>query len=521
MKRFLLLLLFVVNACHPQQANDRLVPLTILHWNDFHSYNIPYKVTVHDSLLKRDTTYFVGGTATLLGYINKFRQSEKHVAVFNAGDDYTGTPISALTNGRSQVELMNIIKPTAASLGNHEFDHGPESLKENLALVQHPLLCANVWDGKNKRFFATPSTVVNVGGIKLGLIGFVPPELPILVVWDTMTGLQMLDVDSILTLTIAEFKRERVDLIVIISHMGIAHDTLVAQKFRDVNVIVGGHDHFPFFAPIKKNRAVIVQAGSQGRWLGKLDLVVDVAGDSVYSYSGKLIETKVSDITPDPVAASKADELESLVRASMSEVIGELKAPWRRSRGESRAESNIGNWQADVMRGYAQTDIAFQNNGGIRADLPAGPITVGDVWRINPFGNQFVTFSIKGSMVRAMVEFQTRGNTREFVQVSGLRYVFDSSKPPGQRLISVEVNASPTDTVWRGKPLEDDRLYTAVTNNYVSSNFEAHFGVSLHSLQFQPLPEIDRDVFIGRIRKDKLISSAVEGRITDVAQKGN
>lgn len=512
MKQLLLPLLFVVTACHPQQSSDRLVPLTILHWNDFHSYNVPYKVTVHDSLLKRDTTYFVGGTATLLGYINKFRQSEKHVAVFNAGDDYTGTPISALTHGRSQVELMNIIKPTAASLGNHEFDYGPESLKENLALAQQPVLCANVWDGKNKRFFATPSTVVNVGGIKLGLIGFVPPELPILVVWDMMQGLQMLNVDSVLTLKIAEFKRERVDLIVIISHMGIAHDTLVARKFGDVNVIVGGHDHSPFFAPIKKNRTVIVQAGSHGRWLGKLDLVVDVAGDSVYSYNGRLIETKVSDIIPDPVAAKKAEELESLVRGSMSEAIGELKTPWKRSRGESRAESNVGNWQADVMRSFARTDIAFQNNGGIRTDLPAGPITVGDVWRINPFGNQFVTFSVKGSMLKTMIEFQTRGSTREFVQVSGLRYVFDSSKPPGQRLISVEVN---------GKPLEDNRVYTAVTNNYVSSNFEAHFEVSSHGLEFRALPQLDREVFIERIRKDKLISSTLDGRITDIAKKEN
>lgn len=510
MKRLVILFLTTFVLAWAQPSEKSLVPLTILHWNDFHSYNTPYKVTRYDSLAKKDTTYFVGGSATLLGYINKYRLSEKNVATFFAGDDFTGTPISPITKGRSQIELMNIINPTAVTLGNHEFDYGSAILQEHLNSATYPVLCANVWDENRNRYFVSPSTLVNVGGMKLGIIGLTPPELPILVVRENLPGLRMLDVDSVLTIQIAALKKERVDLIILVSHMGIQHDTTVAQKFRDINVIVGGHDHIPLFTPLRKNRAVIVQAGSYGRWLGKLDLVVDVAGDSIYSYAGRLIETRVEDIQPDPVAARKVEEFEALVGAEMREVIGELKTPWRRSRGDVNTDSNIGNWQADVMREYAQADVAFQNNGGIRADLPAGPITVGDIMRISPFGNHFVVFSVTGEMLRKMIEFQTRVNPREFVQVSGLRYTFDSSKPAGQRLISVEVN---------GKKLDDKRTYRVVTNNYVFSNLEAHFGVSANQFQAEKLPLLDREVFIQRIRKDKVIHSEIDGRITDIAKE--
>jgi 2',3'-cyclic-nucleotide 2'-phosphodiesterase (5'-nucleotidase family) len=510
MKRLLILSLTSFSLLAAQPSSQNLVRLTLLHWNDFHSYNSPYKITVYDSLSKKDTSYYVGGTATLLGYLNKFRHAYSNVVTFFAGDDFTGTPISPMTKGRSQIELMNIINPTAVTLGNHEFDYGSTILQEHLNIAKYPVLCANVWDEQNNRFFVSPSAIVQVGGMRLGIIGFTPPELPILVVRENLPGLRMLTVDSVLAIQIAQLKKEAVDLIILVSHMGIQHDTTVAAKFRDINVIVGGHDHIPLFTPIRKNRAIIVQAGSNGRWLGKLELVVDVAGDSVYSYSGSLIETRVSDITPDTIAAQKVEELEALVGAEMREVIGELKTPWRRSRGDVNSDSNIGNWQADVMRDYARADVAFQNNGGIRADLPAGPITVGDIMRINPFGNYFVVFSVNGATLRKMIEFQTRVNPREFVQVSGLRYIFDSSKPPGERLIDIEVH---------GKKIEDNRTYRVVTNNYVFSNLEAHFGVSPAQFQPENLPLLDREVFIERIRQDKQIHSEVDGRISDIARR--
>ena len=97
-------------------------------------------------MTKVDSEYTVGGTAALLGYINKFKSESNNVLVLNAGDDFQGTPISTFTFGRSQVELMNVIHPDATTLGNHEFDYGANKLRENLKLAAHPVLVANLFD---------------------------------------------------------------------------------------------------------------------------------------------------------------------------------------------------------------------------------------------------------------------------------------------------------------------------------------------------------------------------------------
>lgn len=510
MRRLLFSLLLVASGCASvqfQNAGPRLEPLTILHWNDFHAHNELYEVTVRDSVRRRDTTYLVGGSATLLGYIDQWRTPDRNVLTLNAGDDFQGTPISSLTFGISQIELMNIIGPDAMELGNHEFDYGARRLREALALAKFPVLCANVWDTTGRSTIARSSLILKKKNLTIGLLGGVVPELPTFVVRDSIAGLEMLPIDSVIVAGIRDLKRQKVNLIVLVSHMGIETDSALAVRQPELDVIVGGHDHLAFFQPKKINRTIIVQAGQWGRWLGKLDLQIDVSGDSVYSASGQLIETRVSDIRPNARAAAKVEELLSTQRHVFNEVIGELKTAWDRTPHGQRTDSNIGNWQADAIREYAGTDIAFQNSTGIRTDLRAGSITVGQIWMMNPFGNHFVTFSVTGKTLWSMLEFQTTVILREFVQVGRVRYVFDSSKPKGSRLVSVEVN---------GKPLDETKTYTVATNNYVASNMQAHFGIPSQQFVFTSLPVLDRDVFIEKIKKEKTVASTKDGRIKDL-----
>lgn len=195
----------------------------------------------------------------------------------------------------------------------------------------------------------------------------------------------------------------------------------------------------------------------------------------------------------------------------MNEVIGELKTEWLKPNEKGHAESNLGDWESDVMREYAGTDVVFQNSTGIRYGLKPGPIKVGDIWQINPFGNHCVIFKVNGGTLRSMVEFQvSKARGSEFVHGSGLRLVFDSRQPAGQRVISIEVN---------GKPLDDKSFYTVGTNNYVASNTEIHFGIDSKSLKFTSLPKLDRDIFIDKIRKEKIISSTLDGRMKDIAKE--
>jgi len=490
------------------QAQERFVPLTVLHWNDFHARNVPYSVTVKDSVAQRDTTYRIGGTATLLGYINKFRATSERVLVLNGGDDFQGSPISAITKGRSQIDLMNIIQPDAMVLGNHEFDYGSRSLLEHLSHATFPVVSSNLWDKSRAKQYVPPAIVRRFKEMNVGILGLSPPDLESLVVRDSIRDIQMLPIDSVVVIALAQFKKDSVDLIVVLSHMGSNNDERLAKRFPSLDVIVGGHDHRPIRTPLRVGRTLIVQAGSYGRYLGKLDLVVDTRGDSVFCYNGQLIEMRVSDITPDPIVLKKVEELENRTGKEMREVIGELATPWTTAGYGKRAESNIGNWQADVIRSYTKSDAAFQNAGGIRDNLKAGPITVGDMWRIAPFGNTFVQLSISGVVLREMIENHLAGRLDEKGHFSGLRIVFDSRKPKGNKLLEISIG---------NQPLDDNRTYTFATNNYVVSNLMTHFGAASDKFEYTYFPDLDRDVFIAQIRKEKRISSTVDGRMRDVA----
>lgn len=500
-------ILFLFLPLSVAAAQPKLVPVTILHWNDFHAQNEPYTVTVKSPTTGQDTSIQIGGTATLLGYLNKYRRESPNPILLHAGDDFQGTPISSLTYGRSQIELLNLLKPDAMTLGNHEFDYGSEKLRSYFPLAHFPILAANVYDTIRNELFAQPTRIIKTGGVTIGVIGLTHPQLETIVIRDSLVGLIMLDIDSVTTSHIRELRQQGVDLIVSVTHIGLRSDSLLAMNHPEIDVIVSGHDHAPLFTPKRVNRTIIVQAGRWGRYVGKLDLQVDLAGDSVYSFAGRLLETRTSDVTPDPMAEQEVERLVGNLRTAMEEVIGELKTPWIRSPERRRSESNIGSWQTDAMRAYAKTDIAIQNSTGIRTGLEAGPIKVGDIWRMNPFGNYFVVFEVDGKTLRSMLEFQSSVSTQEWCQVSGVRYTFDSRKPAGQKVQSIEVG---------GKPIEERKIYTVVTNNYVTSNIPAHFGIDPKGLKFRMLPAMDRDVFIDAVRQQKVISSFRDGRILDL-----
>ena len=182
-----LLLTFLVFVLSQILLSQNLEKILILHWNDFHSQNVPMRS------ICSDTPCYVGGTANLLGLINKFRSEEKNVLVLNAGDDFQGTPISSLTKGRSQIELMNLINPDAMTLGNHEFDYGRDALEENLKLAKFKVICANLWDKRKGNLFTKPYTVKNLGKAKVGVIGLTTPELFKLSLRENLKDLELLD----------------------------------------------------------------------------------------------------------------------------------------------------------------------------------------------------------------------------------------------------------------------------------------------------------------------------------------
>jgi len=493
MKRnsYIIIVIILVTLFSSLFAQERL---TILHWNDFHSCNTPYYTKSKEDKIQ------VGGYATLAGYINSIRSQSKNVALVNAGDDFQGTPISAVTKGFSQIEILNIIKPDVFTLGNHEFDYGKEKLYQAITKAKFPIISANIFDKGTGKLFVKPYLIKKYGNITVGFIGLQTANLKELSLPENVRQLEILNPEQVVRKYTSVIK-DSVDIIVIVSHQGLDDDKKLAAAESGFQIIIGGHSHTALFEPLKINDVVICQAGSKGKYLGVLDLFIDIKEKKIVNYKSRLIKTVVDSISPDFLVRNKVDSLEQELSAVFDEVIGVLKNDWINI---FRVESNVGNWEADVMREYAGTDFAFQNSGGIRKNISAGNITIRDMWELNPFSNHFVTFEVTGIELRKVIEKNCDGEG-EFLHVSGLKYVFNKSKPVGNRVVNIVMK--------KGELIKDNSTYTVCTNNFLTNHFYGVFGISPEGRQIKHLPKLDRDVFIESVKKQKVIESFVEGRM--------
>jgi 2',3'-cyclic-nucleotide 2'-phosphodiesterase (5'-nucleotidase family) len=491
-------------------STNAVKDLTILHWNDFHARNTPYKMTP-----KNVEPYNIGGTSQLLGYLNKYRTNNS--LVLNAGDDFQGTPISSITRGKSQIQLLDLFNLDAFEIGNHEFDYGINGLDSALMLANFKYLCGNVYSEKKNSTFGLPYLVKEVNGIKIGIIGLAPDDLMELVVVNNVKGLRMLNTDSILVADIGYLKSQKCNLIVLLSHEGVDRDLKLADKFfGDVDVIVGGHSHTSLYKPRIMNGVIIVQAGWGGRFLGKLDLKVDTQKDTVISYTDELIETKEDPAINDTKAKEIVDKMLVESDKELSRVIAELQVDWTRGRTK---ESNEAQFIADAIRTKINSDVCVYNSGGIRKDLPKGNVTLKDIWEICPFGNTINTAEISGKtllqMIRNNIKQKVTENpdeTPDLLIVSGITVKYDLAKAKtgtDDFIVSLKVGR---------EEVSEGKTYSICTNNYMAGQFKKYFGETDEKVNFTETNLIDRDIVIEQVENAKVINNVAEERIIDISK---
>lgn len=496
-------------------VSQDLKEVTILHWNDFHARNQPYKVSKKDSTGEQ-VYYDVGGVGSMLGYINKYRTPNS--ILLNAGDDFQGTPISNFTRGRSQIELMNIYNLDAFVLGNHEFDYSQYSLDSALKDANFNVLSANVFMTSKNSLMGKPYIMKEVNGVKVGVIGITLPDLFTTSLPANVTDLVMLNTDSVVYSAVKELKSQGADVIVLLSHSGLETDKEFAERYHaDIDVVVGGHSHSVLFKPVFVNGVPVVQAGAHGRNLGKLDLMVDTEKDTVISVSGRLIETVMDPAIHNAAAQKVVDDMIEQYLPELNVVIGKLETDWRASYSE---ECNLGQFEADGFRIKTGADIAFINGGGLRKSLLKGNILVSDIWEINPFGNEVQVISVSGKDLKQMIknnirvrhEEQKTGERSQILQISGLSYSYDSRilDAGGEDfLLSFNLGRS---------EIQDDGMYTVASNNYVFGQFKKFFG----EMNVVPEPRstgwIDRDLIIEYVKDIGTVNSVLEKRVVDVAK---
>ncbi len=499
MKKLLTILCVLTFTCFAQHK----ATITIIHYNDYHAQYSPLKI-FERSTDGKEHPCFVGGAVAFKSYLDSLKHADSNSIVVNAGDNFQGTPISSMTNGWADIQMLNLFAPDIVALGNHEFDYSVDTLRKQLPFFKMPVISANLWDVENAKSFVQPWIVEKIGNVNIAFIGLVPPNLSALAMSRNIRGLKVLDLGKTVHNTIDEIKKTKhPQLIVLVSHIGYEMDSTLATSESRIDIIIGGHSHTAIFKPKKIGHTLICQAGATSRYIGELKLSVDLDGDSVVTSNGRLIEVKDDRYPANPVVKKIVDSLEDVANSKLNIVIGKLLVPWKRN---SYHESNIGNWHVDALRKYAKTDIAIINSGSLRKDLPPGDITIRDEWEINPFGDELMTFEVSGSQLRSMMECQL-AKTREQIEVSGMHCEYDGTKPGGHRILKLAVN---------GLSVKDKNNYSIVVNSFVADHLQELFGIPEKSIQIQNLGIIDRDVFIEEIKHQKNIANHVERRLVNV-----
>ena len=384
---------------------------------------------------------------------------------------FTGT-FSFLSKGEALMEMMAAMRYDALGIGNHEFDYGSAVFEPLMWRAPFPVLGANIFHKGTRHRWARPWAIVERDGVRVGVIGVLGIDAWGIINAAGIPDIEFTDPVEQVAAGVASL-RPRVDLVVVLAHQGKtgpmqtdaeAHpeiqrdfdaDIALAGAVPGIDVLVGGNAHrgieVPFVHP--ETGTIIVQTYGYGTRLGHLKLRLQ--GGKVAGHEGSLLVVKSDELPPDPAVVARLEPFRKAAAPALSEVVGRTEARLVR---QYNLESPLGDFVADVMREATGAEIAFENAGGLRADIPEGVVTRAHVVDALPFINTVVTVEMTGSQVREVLD-QGLTLERGLVQVSGLEVIYDPARPVGSRLISARV---------AGTPLDDARTYRVATNSFLA-----------------------------------------------------
>jgi 5'-nucleotidase / UDP-sugar diphosphatase len=277
----------------------------------------------------------------------------------------------------------------------------------------------------------------------------------------------------------------------------------LAREIDGIDLIIGGHTHTPLHRMEIVDGTRIVQAGSGLRSVGRVRLVWEPDARRVVDARYSLVRLDAERWGQDASVRSLVDYFAETasreIGVNLNEIVGTAAQELTR---DYRAESPLGNWQTDAMRAAAEADIALQNSGGIRENMPAGPVRVRDLYQISPFGNTLVVMRLRGQTLWELLEHGVSG-PQGILQVSGLRMEYDPRRPAGYRLLSVSV---------KGAPLEMDKWYVVATNSFLAQGGDGYEGFK-RGWNIVDTKKTLLDVQIEAMKKGGKASAEREGRI--------
>jgi len=399
----------------------------------------------------------IDGMPQLATCVKQERLNDPGLLLMAAGDNRTGNPYVDNGNrpGVPMITLMNHIGFDLSTFGNHEFDSGAAALRDCVNAAEFEFVCANVFTTDTQGINVKPYKIFERNGIRIGVLGLVqvgenglPDAHP-----DKCRGIQFASPFD--TATCYKHLRAYCDVLIILTHLGFEDDIKLARMFPEADAIIGGHSHTRVKNGHIENGVLITQSENKLKYLTRITF--DVEDGKVVKKNSELIP--LADLPADEATADLVEKTKNLpfFKRQLTTV----------KRNITRRES-LGCMMADALCARAITDIAIVNLGGVRLDdYPAGPLTVADVYRLDPFGNAIIRNTMSGKELITMLESISGTDHYGAPCVAGMTY---KAIKPAEELKPLRITeAKLTD----GTPIDPEAIYTVAYNSYIASTTSA------------------------------------------------
>jgi 2',3'-cyclic-nucleotide 2'-phosphodiesterase (5'-nucleotidase family) len=456
--------------------------------------------------------------ANLFGVANQIEKSKPNALYLANGDDIATSVISEVFRGKHITDAFNVSTVDADTYGNHDWDYGPEVLRQRIQESNFPWISANIIDTRTNDVFgkeqgAKRYIIKEINGVKVGITGL---------------GIKGAFMDSTVTVlkpqtameqVIPLMKADGADIIVVTSHLSHIAAEALAETVKGIDVLVGDHSESVLHLPkqTEKNHTILSFRGCEFTYLGELTLQVnkEKIEEKITSFSyiehAIVNEIRKPDFSPDPEVKVVMD---SYMEQLNNEVIGKTTVPWEtRTIVNRKKETAIGNYITDVMRSWKGSDLALINTRNISSNkrYEPGDITKRSVIDILPYTDLMVVLPVTGQQIMTALEngvSKVEISDGRFPQVSGVNFTYDYTKPVGSRIISASIN---------GAPINLTTIYTLATSDYLASGVLGYTVFKDITPLFDPVTgPVLNTLVMNKIQQDKTISPQLEGRIIAV-----
>ena len=428
--------------------------ITILQMNDIHAY-----LDIHQEMFwqgDHEVYRLAGGFARIASLVKQIRnESDGRVLFCDCGDTIHGTYPALKTQGKVLIPILNLLNLDAMT-AHWEFAYGPKVFQKRVSELSHPMIAINVYEKNTEKLSYPPYIVKEVGNLRIGLIGIASNIVDKVMPASYSEGLFFtLGRQELLSMIDDLRSQERVDLIVLVSHLGFPQEMKLLSEVAGIDVCLSGHTHNRLYKPVFQGKTLVMQSGCHGSFLGRLDL--EVSSGRIVDYKHQLIEVKEG-IKPDAAVDDLVRQAYAPYKNELSEVVGETATALNRC---TVLESTMDNFLLQALIKSTGAEVAFSNGWRYGVPIVKGDITLNDLYNIIPMNPPVLTVELTGEEILMMLEenLERTFSPDPYQQLGGyvkrclgLNVYFKIENPRGTRIQKLFIS---------GREVETKRYYTA------------------------------------------------------------